>query len=127
MTSRLPYIFNIIVLLPVATFTLFGGASGVRRVFQGRFPDSAGIRTIVGSVWMALLIASILGLYSPNALAPILLVQVLYKLQWLFVFALPRLATRRANEVPPGIAVTFLAIVLTYPWAVNWAQLFSRG
>jgi hypothetical protein len=41
----LPYIFNILVLMPVGPTTLLGGESGGRLVFQGRFPESSGIRT----------------------------------------------------------------------------------
>jgi hypothetical protein len=127
MTSVFPYVFNILVLVPVAPLTLFGGVGGMCRVSQGRFPDSPGIRMIVGSMWMALLVTSMLGLYFPRTFAPILLVQMLYKALWLLVFALPRLIGRRVQEIPPGIAITFAVIVVSYPWAVDWRQLFGGG
>lgn len=125
MTCTFPYVVNILVLAPVAPLTLFGGASGLRRVSQARIPESPDMRTILGSVWMALLVASILGLYSPSTFAPILLVQILYKSLWLLAFALPRLVTQRVHEVPPGIALTFAGIVVSYPWAVDWRQLLG--
>ena len=43
-----PYCFNILVLVPVGLLTLLGGATGNRWVFHGKFPESAGVRTILG-------------------------------------------------------------------------------
>jgi hypothetical protein len=31
---------------------------------------------------------------------------------------------QRSNEVPWGIASTFLIIIVTYPWIIPWVQLF---
>jgi hypothetical protein len=121
----LPYIFNILVLIPVGLATLFGGAAGGRFVFQGRFPESAGIRTILGSLWTAILIGSIIGLFYPVSMSPLLLIQVIYKSLWLVVFVLPLLVRGQGNAVPWGVAGTFLFIVLTYPWVIPWGKLFG--
>jgi hypothetical protein len=121
----LPYAFNILVLIPVALTTLFGGERGGRLVFQDKFPESAGIRTILGSLWTAILIGSFIGLIHPVAMSPLLLIQVIYKTLWLVVFVLPLLLHGRSREVPWGIAGTFLVIVLTYPWVIPWARLFN--
>jgi hypothetical protein len=58
-------------------------------------------------------------------MSPLLLIQVVYKAIWLLVFVLPRLLGRRSQEVPWGISLTFLVIVVTYPWAIPWGQLFG--
>ena len=50
----LPYIFNIVVLVPVGLLTLFGGAKGGQVACQGKFPESEGFRTILGSLWTAI-------------------------------------------------------------------------
>lgn len=121
----IPYAFNILVLVPVGLLTLFGGAAGVRLVFQDKFPESEGIRTILGSLWTAILVASILGLFYPVPMSPLLLIQVVYKSLWLAVFVLPRLLGGRGGEVPWGIAAAFLVIVVSYPWVIPWAQLFG--
>jgi hypothetical protein len=121
-----PYIFNILVLVPVGLLTLFGGAKGGRLVFQDKFPESEGIRTILGSLWTAILIGSILGLLYPVPMSPLLLIQVIYKLLWLLVFVLPRLRKERSSGIPRGIAWTFLVIVVSYPWVIPWQQLFNR-
>jgi len=123
----LPYAFNILVLIPVALTTLFGGERGSRLVFQGKFPESAGIRTILGSLWTAILIGSFIGLIDPVAMSPLLLIQVIYKTLWLVVFVLPLLVHGRSSEIPWSIAGTFLLIVLTYPWVIPWAKLFNSA
>jgi hypothetical protein len=121
----LPYIFNILVLIPVGLTTLLGGAVGGRRVFQDKFPESAGIRTILGSLWTAILIGSVIGLFHPVSMSPLLLIQVIYKSLWLVVFVVPLLVRGQANSVPWGIAGTFLFIVLSYPWVIPWARIFN--
>ena len=119
------YTFNILVLIPVGLLTLLGGEAGNRRAFQGKFPESEGTRTILGSLWTAILVASCLGLIFPVQMSPVLIIQIIYKSLWLLVFVVPRLLSGRSREVPWGVTVTFLVIVLTYPWIVPWGQLFA--
>ena len=120
-----PYIFNIFVLVPVGLLTLLGGERGGQLACQGKFPESEGFRTILGSLWTAILVGSALGLFFPVPMSPLLLIQVIYKTLWLLVFVLPRLLNGRTNEVPSGIALVFLVIVLSYPWVIPCGQLFG--
>ena len=121
----LPYIFNILVLIPVCLLTLLGGEWGGQLACQKKFPESEGFRTILGSLWTAILLGSILGLVFPVQMSSLLLIQVIYKSLWLLVFVKPRLSKEKFNEVPSGIALVFLVIVLSYPWVIPWWQLFG--
>ncbi len=121
----LPYIFNIIVLIPIGLLTLLGGEKGGQLACQNKFPESEGFRTILGSLWTAILIGSVLGLFFPITMSALLLIQVIYKTLWLLVYAMPRMLKQRNNEVPWGIASTFLVIVVCYPWVIPWGQLFG--
>jgi hypothetical protein len=121
----LPFIFNIIVLAPIGLLTLLGGKRGGQLACQGKFPESDGFRTILGSLWTAILLGSILGLFYPVPMSPLLLIQVIYKTLWLLVFVTPRLIGGRISEVPSGIALVFLVIVLSYPWVIPWEPLFG--
>jgi len=94
----LPDIFNILVLVPIGLLTLFGGEKGGQMACQGKFPESEGFRTILGSLWTAILIGSILGLFFPATMSPLLLIQVLYKTLWLLVFVVPRLRTAQQRS-----------------------------
>lgn len=111
----MPYIFNIVVLVPISLMTLLGGERGGQLVSQSKFPESEGFRTILGSLWTAILIGSVLGVLNPISMSSLLLIQVIYKALWLLVFVLPRLLSGRKKEVPWGVALTFLGIVVCYP------------
>jgi len=121
----LPYIFNIFVLIPIGLLTLLGGEKGGQLACQGKFPESEGFRTILGSLWTAILIGSVLGLFFPITMSALLLIQVIYKTLWLLVYVMPRMLKQRSKEVPWGIALTFLVIVVSYPWVIPWGQLFG--
>ena len=121
----LPYIFNILVLIPIGLLTLLGGERGGQLACQKKFPESEGFRTILGSLWTAILLGSILGLVFPVQMSSLLLIQEIYKSLWLLVFVKPRLSKLEISEVPSGIALVFLVIVLSYPWFIPWWQLFG--
>lgn len=121
----LPYIFNILILVPIGLMTLLGGERGGQLASQGKFSESEGFRTILGSLWTAILIGSVLGLVYPISMSPLLLIQIIYKAIWLLVFVLPRLLSGRRKEVPWGIALTFFVIVISYPWVIPWGPLFA--
>ena len=119
------YTLNILVLIPVVLLALLGGEAGNRRVFQDKFPESEGTRTIVGSLWTAILVGSCIGLFHPIQMSPILILQVVYKSVWLLVFVAPRLAAGRGREVPWGVTIVFLVVVVSYPWIIPWLLLFG--
>ena len=121
----LPYIFNILVLIPVGLTMPFGGAAGRRVLVQGKLPESAEMRTISGSAWTVILIGSVIGLFHPVSMSPVLLIQVIYTSVWLVVFVVPLLVRGQANDVPWGIAGTFVFIILTYPWLITWGKVLG--
>lgn len=116
---RIAYVANILILLPVC-WAMFVG-SGVESVFQGTVAESSGLRLLVGSLWSAILIASIAGLVYPMFFAPVLLIQVIYKAIWLAVFVGPSLA-EQSTRIPYGVAICFVLIVLIYPF-LFWAAV----
>lgn len=121
----LAYVLNIVVLLPVALVTLLGGPEGQRRLFQGKYPDSAGMRSILGSLWTALLIGSVIGLFHPVSMSPLLAIGVVYKTLWWLVFVVPRLASGRGGEVHWGSAGILLFMALVYPWVIPWSKMLA--
>ena len=120
----MPYIFNILVVIPVGLTTLLGDEAR-RIVFQGKLPEDAELRTISGTAWTIILIGSVLGLFHPISMSPVLLIQVIYNSLWLVVFVLPLLVRGRVGEVPWGIAGTFFFIVLSYPWVIPWGKVLG--
>jgi hypothetical protein len=117
----IPYIANIVILIPVA----LGSLTGLLPISAGHFTESAGWRTITGSLWTAILVCSIAGLFNPVVFAPILLLQVIYKSVWIIFYVLPRLKTQESRkEIHWGITISFLLIVIFYPIVIPWGVLF---
>jgi hypothetical protein len=87
--------------------------SGVASVFEGRVPESQGLRLLVGSLWSAILFASVLYLAWPAFFAPLILMQIFYKGLWFVLFVLPLVSA--GKPFPVGISLVFVAIVVTYP------------
>jgi len=112
---------NILILVPVGFGTLLRPSA----TDHGVFAESAGWRTLVGSLWVAILVCSVLGLSWPAGFVWLLVFQVIYKSVWLLVYAAPRVLAGRRQEIPAGIALSFLAIVLIWPWFIPWRQLFT--
>ena len=116
----LAYGANVLILVPVV-WSMFA-SGGTQGVFEGRVEDSPGLRLLVGSLWLAILLASLAGFLAPRFFAPLLLVQIVYKSAWLAAFVAP-LAVREGWEAAPqGIATVFGAIVVTYP-VIFWLGL----
>ena len=116
------YIINILILIPVA----LGSLTGLLPISKGHFPESPGWRTMTASLWTAILVCSIAGLFHPIVFAPILLLQVIYKSVWLVVYVLPRLRNADSRkEIHWGIVVPFLLIAIIYPLVIPWNVLFA--
>ncbi len=108
---RIPYVLNILILVPVC-WSMFGGR-GAQRVFQNAVEGSQGLERLVGSLWLAILVASVAGIAMPRLFWPVLAIQIVYKSVWLLSFVVPS-ATAGAR-IPLGVATTFALIVLTWP------------
>jgi hypothetical protein len=117
---KVAYTANILILLPTVRTMLLG--SGTARILEERVTESAGLRLMVGSLWAAILLASIAGLAWPRFFAPVLLIQIVYKSLWLALFVVPAARRTGFGSIPAGISVTFLLIVLTYPF-ILWLAL----
>lgn len=108
---QIPYALNIAILTPVCLAIFTGRGQGA--VFQGAVSGSRGLELLVGSLWLSILLASVAGLFLPRIFAPLLTMQVLYKLIWLLTFVVPASAAKAV--MPTGIVVCFVGIVLTWP------------
>ena len=105
------YAANILILVPVCWFMF--AEQGTRVVFQDAVGESRGLRLLVASLWLAILVASCGGILFPAVFAPVLLIQIVYKTTWLLLFVLPLVA--RGQPAPIGVATVFVAIVVAYP------------
>lgn len=116
---KLIYIANIIVAGWISITSIFNPKHSAVSVFQNAYQPTEVIR-LVGCLWLAIAILSILGLRQPLIFSPILLVQLIYKGTWLLVVALP--AIRQNHAYPSGMAGFFLVWVLVLPFVIPWAE-----
>lgn len=113
--AKVAYLLNIFILTPVL-FSMYCDNDGSRiKAFQGTIKNSDGLRLLVASLWSAILILSIAGLFWPKLFLPVLMLQVIYKSLFLLTYCLPRVRTKKFDEIPMGLSISFLLIVLTYP------------
>jgi hypothetical protein len=116
---KIVYIANIIVAGWISITSVFSPNKSAVTVFQNAYQPTEVIR-LVGCLWLAIAILSMLGLWRPISFSPILLVQLLYKGIWLLFVALP--AIRNHQPYPTGMAMFFLVWVLVLPFVIPWTE-----
>lgn len=119
---KLIYIANMLVAGWISISSLFYPKIAQRTIFEGAFEYSESIR-LVGALWGAIFILSIIGLFYPQKMSLVLLFQLIYKFSWLIFAALPAILNKQ--PYPKGMAIFFIIWVLLLPFAIPWKGLFS--
>ncbi len=83
-----------------------------------------GSMKIIGSFWIAIGIVSVLGLFNPVRISPILIIQIIYKGLYLCAEVVPRMI--RGQIVPIQMSIFFLVWVLVLPFFVPWKLLLTK-
>jgi hypothetical protein len=117
MLLRMAYLANVLILLPVALATLLS-ARGAAAVIESKFPVDTPYRILVGCLWSGILMCSILGLFSPQRMVGIVILQVIYKALFLGIVIFPLWKSKGMDAVPMGLSLSFLVIVLVWPWVL---------
>jgi len=116
------YIANIIVAGWISITALFNPERAVMTVFENNFAYSESIR-LVGALWFAIFILSIVGLIFPQKMSLVLLFQLIYKSSWLLFAALPALMNNQ--PYPKGMAFFFVIWVVVLPFVIPWKVIFG--
>jgi hypothetical protein len=124
MLIKIIYLANVLVAGWISISSLFFPKTAQATVFSHDFAYSEAIR-LVGALWGAIFILSILGLFFPQKMSLVLLFQLIYKSSWLLFAALP--AMLQGQPYPKGMAVFFLVWVLVLPFAIPWEYLFGKS
>ena len=80
-----------------------------------------------GSVYAGFGLMSILGLWSPLKFAPVLLLQLCYKLIWMTVVLAPLLFSGRVPIHAQMLAIIFATYIVFDVIAIPFAYIFSKG
>ncbi len=116
---RIIYMLNIIVAGQIAISALSNPKNSALTTFGNAYQPTEVIR-LVGCLWLAIAVLSILGLWKPVTFSPVLLLQVIYKGTWLFIVALP--AFRNDIPFPKTMAIFFVVWVLVLPFVIPWKE-----
>ncbi len=116
---KLVYIANIIVAGYIGITSLFFPKLSSATIFQNTYQATDIIR-LVGCLWLAIAVLSLLGLWRPITFSPVLLLQLVYKGSWLLVVAIP--AIKNNQSYPSGMATFFLVWVLVLPFVIPWTE-----
>ncbi len=81
---------------------------------------------LAGSVYLAFALVSVLGLRSPLKFAPVLVVQLVYKLIWLLAVALPSMMRGHAPTYLIVTAAVFATYVIGDLIAIPFPYVFGR-
>ncbi len=118
---KIVYLANILVAGWISISCLFFPKTAVVTVFTNAFQYSEFIR-LVGALWFAIFILSILGIFYPQKMSLVLLFQLIYKSSWLIFVALS--AAIQGNPYPKSMAVFFIFWVVVLPFVIPWRSLF---
>jgi hypothetical protein len=119
---KIVYFANIIVAGWISISSLFYPKTAQTTVFEQNFAYSEAIR-LVGALWFAIFILSILGLFYPEKMSLVLLFQLIYKSSWLIFAALP--AMMNNQSYPKGMAIFFIVWVVILPFVIPWKTIFG--
>ena len=78
---------------------------------------------ILGSIWLAIGLVSLLGLFNPLPFAAVFPAQLLYKVIWVGVVVVPALAQGETRALP--LALGFVVMIIGFALATPWAYLFG--
>jgi hypothetical protein len=119
---KIIYVANIIVAGWISISSLFYPKTAQITIFEQNFAYSEAIR-LVGALWFAIFILSILGMFYPEKMSLVLLFQLIYKSSWLLFAALPAMVNHQ--PYPKGMAVFFIVWVVVLPFVIPWKTIFS--
>lgn len=107
---RCAYGLNIVILLPVV-LSLWRAGPGPLAVFQGTAGNERALSRLVASLWTAILACSVVGLFQPQLMLGVMILQVIYKSLYLAFHVWPA----RRQGLAWGVTVSFLIIVALWP------------
>lgn len=106
---RCAYFFNIVFFTPVCYGLIFAKGQDGNATGYGNKGMS-----LIASVWLGIVICSILGLFYPSQFWNLLFFQTVYQFLYLLFHVLPLLIYNRMDEIPKSIAFFFGCMCMAY-------------
>ena len=119
---KIMYLANIIVAGWISITSLFFPKTAQQTVFTNAFQYSEAIR-LVGALWFAIFILSIIGLFYPKQMSLVFVFQLIYKSSWLIVVAFPAIWNNK--PFPKSMSLFFLFWIIILPFVIPWKELIN--
>lgn len=119
---KVMYLANVVVAGAISVSSLFYPKIAQRTVFTEAFEYSEAIR-LVGALWLAIFLLSIIGFFYPKQMSLILVFQLIYKSSWLLFAALPAILNNQ--PFPKSMALFFVVWVLLLPCVIPWKSILN--
>lgn len=113
----IPYVVNILILVPVVAGLIRHPAGEALAAFGG-IADAPSLRMLVASLWAGVLVVSALALMDPVRFWPVLVFQVIYKALFILIWVLPIWMGRAEEVIPAGPTAVFLFIIALWPFFI---------
>lgn len=81
---------------------------------------------IVGSVWLAFGISSILGLRNPMKFIAVLVLQFIYKVIWIFFVFLPQVIISGPSLISVILLITFFTFIIPDIFIIPWNDIIKK-
>ena len=107
------YLANVLVAGWISISCIFFPKMAVTTIFSGAYAYSESIR-LVGALWGAIFVLSLLGLFYPEQMALVLLFQLIYKGAWLLMVLIPARLNRQ--PYPGGNGPVLCGLVYSAPY-----------
>lgn len=123
---RFMYVYNLVGAGVVGFIILLAPNFAARYVFSGTVEPNIAMN-ILGSIWLAVGVLSIFGLFYPLQFSPMFLVQLIYKSVWLLTIALPAVLAGNTRSIPLLMTILFIFWVVGLPFAIPLGYLFQTS
>jgi hypothetical protein len=82
---------------------------------------------LVGALWLAIAFLSLIGVFKPVLMTPVLLLQLFYKASWLVGAWITAVIDKQFDRLPMEMSLFFIVWVFILPFAIPWQHLAASG
>jgi hypothetical protein len=122
LTLKIIYSANVIMGCWISITSLFFPKSAYKKVFGNAFGYSEIIR-LVGALYLPIFLLSLIGLIYPLEMSLLLLYQLIYKITWLILGAIP--AVLKNKPIPKVMTAVYVIYLIVLPLIIPWGYIFA--
>lgn len=87
---------------------------------------SADAYTVINAILIGFMLLSVVGVFYPLKMLPVLMLELLWKVLWLCIFALPMYLNAGLDDYATGVAFACAIGVVLTPLVLPWRYIFTE-